>query len=215
MCGGSSKAATRAAEQSEAERQAAIQRSVDAINGIYNDPARQQQIADYQASTLALLQSNLDRQKGDADRSAKFAMARTGLAGGSADVDTNKKIAEQYLLGQANATRQAQGAAAALAAQDQQSKQNLIALAQSGVDATTSAQQAGESLKVNLANAKGQALTGAVDNTFGSFADLYKASIEQAARKDAKKAGAGAGLYDTWGAFGPGGGYWTLNAGGG
>ena len=215
MCGGSSNRATQQAERNERERQQQIQQSVAAINAAYNDPARQQQIDEYRAATEALLRQDLDRSKDDADRNARFAMARLGLSGGSADVDTNRNLAETYQRGVIDAVRQAQGAAAQLRAQDQSSRQNLIALAQSGIDATTSAQQAAEALQVNLANARGQVMPNAANQLFGGFADLYRQSQEQAGRRDAKRQGAGAGLYDDgFGAFGRGGGYWTMGGGG-
>ena len=196
MCGGSSNRAAAQAEQAERQRQVDITRSVNAINQAYNDPARQQQIDEYRTATQALLQQDLDREKESADRNARFAMARLGLSGGSADVDTNRSLAETYQRGVLDAVRQAQSAAAQLQGQDQQSRQNLIALAQSGVDATTTAQQAAESLRVNLANARSQVLPNAANQAFGGFAELYRNSQDQAGRRDAKRQGAGSGLYD-------------------
>lgn len=211
MCGGGGNQASQAAERSEQQRQADIARSVGAINQAYNNPERAKQIEDYRLATQQLLQQDLDREKAGADRNTRFAMARLGLSGGSADVDQNKNIAETYQRGVLDAVRQAQGAAAQLQGSDQQSRQNLIALAQSGVDATTSAQQANESLRVNLANARSQVAPSAANQAFAGFADIYRASQEQRGRNDAKRSGAGAGLYDDgFGAFGRGGGYWTM-----
>jgi hypothetical protein len=211
MCGGGGNQASQQAERNEAERQAQIARSVNAVNQAYNNPERAAQIAQYRDATQTLLQQDLDREKDSADRNARFAMARLGLSGGSADVDTNRSLAETYQRGVLDVVRQAQGAAAQLQGQDQQSRQNLIALAQSGVDATTSAQQAAESLRVNLANARGQVLPNAANQAFGSFAELYRNSQDQRGRADARRTGAGAGLYDDgFGAFGRGGGYWNF-----
>ena len=214
MCGGGSNRAAAQAEQAERDRQADIARSVNAINQAYSDPARATQIDEYRTATQALLQQDLDREKESADRNARFAMARLGLSGGSADVDTNRSLAETYQRGVLDAVRQAQAAAAQLQGQDQQSRQNLIALAQSGVDATTTAQQAAESLRVNLANARSQVLPNAANQAFGGFAELYRNSQDQRGRADARRSGAGAGLYDDgFGAFGRGGGYWNLGGG--
>ncbi len=211
MCGGSSNRASQQAEANERERQSQIASSVAAINQAYNNPERSTQIAEYRDATQALLQQDLDREKESADRNARFAMARLGLSGGSADVDTNRSLSETYQRGVLDAVRQAQQAAAQLQSQDQQSRQNLIALAQSGVDATTSAQQAAESLRVNLANARSQVLPNATNQVFGGFAELYRNSQDQRGRADARRSGAGAGLYDDgFGAFGRGGGYWNM-----
>lgn len=183
------------ARRSEEERQRKVAQSVQAINYAYGRPERAKDIADYQAAVQALLGQDLTRQHTDAQRNTKFALARSGLTGGSYDVDTNQDLAETYQRGVIDTTRKAKGASAQLEAQDQQAKNNLIALAQSGMDATTAAQQAAEGIRVNLANAQSTAGQESVGDLFGKFGTIWKNSQEQQGRKQARYYGGYDNLY--------------------
>lgn len=193
--GSSSNRASDQARQAELERQMKTAQSVAAINRAYENPKRAADIADYQTAVQSFLNTQLNRDKQGTDRDIRFAMARNGLSGGSADVDANRAAAEAYQQGILEATRRAQGAGASLRAQDQQAKNNLIALAQSGMDATTAAQQAAEGIRVNLANARADVGQQTIGNTFAKFADLYKSSQEQRGKREAQRYGMAQGLY--------------------
>lgn len=192
MGGGNNKAAQQA-EQSERDRMARVAQSTSAINAAYGDPRRANDINDYGRAVLEFQRKDLDRGKAEADRQARFAMARTGLTGGSRDVDVNRDLAETYDRGVLDATRKSEGAMAQLRSQDQSAKNNLIALAQSGMDATTAAQQAAEGIRVNLANARADMGQQSIGNLFSRFADIYKTSQEQKGKREAQRH---AGGYD-------------------
>ena len=198
MCGGSD-TASKEAQASEQARQARITQSVGAINAAYGDPKRAADIADYQSAVQAFLNEDLGRQKGVADRQTRFAMARNGMTGGSADIDANRALSEDFQRGVLEATRKASGAAAGLRAQDMTAKNNLIALAQSGMDATTAAQQASEGIRVNMANARADMNQQAIGGLFSKYADLYKQSQERKGAADAQKYAASFGLYGSLG----------------
>lgn len=200
--GGSDKA-SKEAQRAEAQRQAEVARAVSAVNRAYGSPQRAADIADYQAATQELLGQDLARQNAEAQRQTKFALARSGVTGGSFDVDTNRKLAETYQRGVLDVSRKAQGAAAALQAQDQQAKQNLIALAQSGMDATTAAQQASEGIRVNLANARAQDQQQALGDMFKDFGKVWTNSQEQKGKQEAQRYGGGYdALYGRIGGYG-------------
>jgi len=199
--GGSSNKASREAQAAEAARQARIQNAVGQINAVYSAPQRDKEISDYQSAVQQFLGERLNRDKQQADRDVRFAMARNGLAGGSADVDANRALSEKYQEGVLEATRTAMGRGAQLRSQDQQAQQNLIALAQSGMDATTAAQQASESMRVNLANAKADMGQQTFGDMFSQFADLYKNSQEQKGKREAQKYGMAQGLYGGIGGY--------------
>lgn len=201
MCGASD-SASKEAQASERERLANVQRSTAAINAAYGSDRRRGEIADYGKAVQAFLSQDLDRNKVEADRNTRFAMARSGLTGGSRDIDVNRELAETYQRGVLDNTRKASGAVATLESQDQQAKNNLIALAQSGMDATTAAQQASEGIRVNLANARADMQQQSVGDLFSKFANIYKTSQEQKGKKEAQRY---AGGYD--GLYGPVGGY--------
>lgn len=201
MCGADD-SASKEAQASERERLANVQRSTAAINAAYGSDRRRGEIADYGRAVQAFLAQDLDRNKTEADRSTRFAMARSGLTGGSRDIDVNRELAETYQRGVLDNTRKASGAVAQLESQDQQAKNNLIALAQSGMDATTAAQQASEGIRVNLANARADMQQQSVGDLFSKFANIYKTSQEQKGKKEAQRyAGGYDGLYGSVGGY--------------
>jgi hypothetical protein len=200
MSGGSSNSSQRAAEQAERERQARISASVGRINSAYDNPARAAQIQDFLGATRQFYMDDLNRQKGDTDRNLKFAMARSGLSGGSVAIDNAKQVGKDYLRGVVEADRQAQSSAADLRAQDEQSRLNLISLAQQGMDATTANSRSLSALQNNLQAGRATATAQGIGSAFSGFADLYRRSQEEAARRRGEKY-----VYGTF--YGPGAGY--------
>src|SRR5690606_32769302 len=118
--------AVKAANAAEEQRQRDLQAAQRRIESIFNSPERNQQIEQFIDAQRSYLQSDLDRSHADNSRELKFATARSGLSGGSVDVDKNKDLAELYLRGIAEAERRAQNSGAELRSQDQASKQSLM-----------------------------------------------------------------------------------------
>ena len=187
----SESAADRAARLEE-ERQKRIAANVAEINRIYDDPRREKDIGDFLGATREFYRQDLDRQKGDADRNLRFAMARSGLNGGSASVDANRRLGQDYQRGVLNADRLAQKAAADIRTADQASRMNLIAMAQSGSDMTTGNNQAANALANNLQIGRAQQTTDTLGDVFGGFAKTYENSSNQAAERR------GARDYNLW-----------------
>ena len=180
-------AATRAA-QDEAWRQSNINQAVGQIDQIYGSPRRQADIDDFLGATRSFYQRELDKQKGVADRSLRFAMARSGLTGGSASADANRQLGQDYQQGVLNADRLAQGAAADLRTADQNSRMNLITQAQSGLDMTSGAQLAAQALQGNLASGRSQVQASNLGNIFGGLATVYDRSRDMAAERRGNQA---------------------------
>jgi len=178
--------AQREAERSERERQAAIASGTGAVNRIFDDPARQGQIGDVLNATRTFYMDDLNRQKADTDRQTKFAMARGGLAGGSASRDIGKRVGEDFVRGVTEAERKTQGVGANLRLQDQESKSNLLAMVRSGLDMTTAQSQAAASMRNNLDAGRAQSTADGLGNMFGQFSDIYKRSQENKAKRDAE-----------------------------
>lgn len=189
MCFGGTDQASQAAAQAEEQRRAAAAQATNTINSVYNDPARQAQIGDFTAATRTLYRQDLDKQKTDADRNTKFALARSGQTGGSVAIDTNADLTRSYNKGLIDAERKAQGAAAGLSAADQEARLNLISMAQNGLDATTGRSQALESMRTNLATAKQQSVQDGIGDVFGTLKQVYKNSLEAKGKRDAAKYG--------------------------
>lgn len=180
MCGGGGNAA-QAAQQQEAQRQAGITNAVSQINGIYGSPARQQQYGDFQKAIQGYNLNQLNEQNKTANRNLNFSMARQGLTGGSADADAAAMQEHLYNQGVLKSEQSASQAAAALKQSDQQSKQQLIGLAESGLDATSAQAQGLASLQANIQNAMGQAETQNIGDAFGGLGD-YFANSQKAAQ---------------------------------
>lgn len=187
LFGGGSDKAVKAANAAEEERQRELQAAQRRIESIFNSPERNQQIEQFIDAQRSYLQSDLDRSHADNSRELKFATARSGLSGGSVDVDKNKDLAELYLRGIAEAERRAQNSGAELRSQDQASKQSLMSSVLSGGDVTTAAQNAAQYMRNNAQLAKQDAGVGAFDTLFGNLGGYYKNSREAAGERRASQ----------------------------
>lgn len=177
----SNKAANEANRQEQA-RQQAIAATQARVNQVFNDPSRAADIADYVGAVREFQTDDLNRQKGDADRNLRFALARGGLTGGSTQRDQQQRFGEDYSRGLLEVERRAQGAGAELQAADQDARARLIQLATSGLDATTAAQQAGAALRTNLEAGRSTAMAQGLGDMFGgvkSFAGAAKDAAEK------------------------------------
>lgn len=182
MGSGTSDSTTKAA-QAEGLRQSNIGRAIGQINAIYDNPRRGAEIDDFLAASRSFYRQNLDREKAIQDRSLRFALARSGLTGGSTAVDQNRLLGEQYQRGVLAADRQAQADAQALRSADEQSRMNLISLAQSGADLTGGAGRAAQAMRANLSGAAGQRKADALGDVFGGLASFYDQSRQLAAER--------------------------------
>lgn len=182
--GGSSNSAAKEANQAEQQRQASIAYTQGRVNDVFNSPQRAADIGDFVNATRSFYQQDLDRQKGDADRGLKFALAKSGLTGGSTQVDQQGLLADNYGRGQLQVEQKAEGAGASLSAADQDARSRLISLATSGLDATTAAQQASAAMRSNLEAGQSEANLGSLGdsfNQFNQFAQQAKTAQQQRA----------------------------------
>lgn len=197
MSGGGNSAA-KEANREEQRRQAAIKGTQARVNDVFNSPQRAADISDFVNATRSFYQQELDRQKADADRGLKFALAKSGLTGGSTQVDQQGLLADNYGRGQLQVEQKAQGAGASLSAADQDARSRLISLATSGLDATTAAQQASAAMRSNLQAGQSQAQLGSLADSFGQFnqfAQNAKAAQQQRAGFYSVVGGKNAALY--------------------
>lgn len=116
---------------------------------------------------------DVNRQYGDAERNNRFGLARHGLMGGSADVDSNAQLQEITNEGLMRASGIADSAAANLKAKDESARQNLIAMAQSGIDTGTAQQMAMEKLDTTAQEAEGARAGASVGDLFGNLTQAY------------------------------------------
>lgn len=185
--GGGSDKAQREAQAAEERRRRDIAATQQRIDAIYADPRREADIRDIEAATSAYLTGDLNRQNATATRELKFAHARNGTTMGSADVDSNRRLSEDYLRAAVEVQRRAGQAGNALRQADFNSKTNLFSLAQQGLDMSTAARQAGEAMRVDAANAKANALETGLGDLFSNLGNTYKRSRERAGEQKAEK----------------------------
>jgi hypothetical protein len=177
--------ANRAAESREAARQDQIGRTTQLIDYAYDNPARKKQYDDFATALRGFYGEDLGRQKADADRNLKFSLARSGLTGGSAAVDTGKRLGDEYVRGTLESERRTQGSLADLMSADQSSRLNLINMAQSGMDATTGATRAAEAMRSNIGSATSQSRAQGLGDIFAGTTGLYNRQREEAGRRRA------------------------------
>jgi hypothetical protein len=177
--------ASKEAERAERRRREQIDASVRGVNAVYDSPERQKQYDEFFKANRDLYTDDLNRQNDVNNRQLKFAMARGGQSGSSVARDQGKRAGDTYSRGVIEAERRAPGDLAGLKGSDEQSKLNLIALAQSGLDVTTAANQAAMALRNNLEAGQGQRNANGLGDIFGGFADIFSRSREEQERRRA------------------------------
>ena len=103
----------------------------------------------------------------------RFGLARAGLLGGSANIDSVADLDRRTNEGLMRAGGVADQAAADLRSADERTRANLISLAQSGIDTGTAAQSALKGLEANAANAASARAGATVGDLFGSMGQMY------------------------------------------
>lgn len=175
----------------EQDRQRRAQEAYDAINKIFDDANRDEL---YQQQRDAVYQMNADevnRQAAEAERANRFALARNGLIGGSAQIDSEAEMNRRANEGLSKAGGIADEAAASLQAADENTRNNLISMATGGTDATEAAKLAANGLSQNLANSYVDRSVATVGNLFN---DLTNAYLSQNLSKYAQQ------IYNNYGA---------------
>lgn len=176
--------------QAERERENSIKRATGRVNAVFDAPERAAGREGFLAALRENFMRDLNRQKSLADRRLKFSMARSGLTGGSAAVDANRTLGEDFTTGLLSAENRAQGGLADLEAQDEQSRLGILQMVRQGLDATTAAQRAGAAMRTNIESTKTQNLMNGLGDIFGNTASIYKQQQEaQERRRGARDAG--------------------------
>lgn len=170
--GGGSNKAYKLQKQQQQKMEAAIA----AINNIFDNADRQSLYDEQQQAVYNLNKNTLDDNYNDAERTNRFALARNGLTGGSADVDSQADLQERYAKGLVEAEGLGQTAASDLQQSDETAKSNLISLAEAGLDSGSAANQATSSLNSNYQSSLGDRSASTISNYFNDMGQLYLAN---------------------------------------
>jgi hypothetical protein len=185
--GGDNNRAQRAAEQREDQRQAKIVQGTSAVNAAFDNPGRQAQYDDFLDASRQLYTDRVNEANRDAGLDATFALARSGLTGGSRDRDLTKTLGQKFTQGLLRADQLAQSDVGRLRDADQSAKSGLLALVQGGLDAGTAAANSAAALRTSLAsNAPGQQVD-ALGDLFGSIAATNAKSEAAQERRQAAR----------------------------
>ncbi|MDE2097520.1 MAG: hypothetical protein KGL39_09765 [Patescibacteria group bacterium] len=183
---GTNNSAANAANAANAQRQQSINAAVQSIQNAYGSPSRTAQYNQYGSNLLNYYTNQVNEQEGQNARQLKFAMARSGLTGGSAAADANTQLQKDYTQGLLDASRQAQAGKAALQQSDVNAENQLVSLAEQG-DYTgalpseiTASQQASLNAAQNYGNAN------ALNNLFKGTAQIYGNEQTAAANRRAQ-----------------------------
>lgn len=171
--------AAEAAQMAEEERQARISANVADINSAF--AGREGQYAALGNALRERLNQQLGLQRQNAERQTKFSLARGGLIGGSAQRDANTVLNRESAEGVLGAERQAQKGVADARSADEQTRTQLIGLAQSGNDIGNAAAQTANALRANLAGANNGVQN--LGDVFGATAQAYRTQQDAAARR--------------------------------
>ena len=145
--------------------------------------------ADQKTAVYDLNKREVDRQAAEAERLNRFGLARSGLLGGSVNVDSVADLDRRTNEGLMRAGGIADQAAADLKTQDERTRSNLISLAQSGIDTGTAAQQALKGLEVNSANAASARAGATVGGLFNDLSQAYLINQQNQGRQSGTQYG--------------------------
>lgn len=176
---GTSNSASNAAAAANQARQQQINGTIGQINAAYGSPSRQAQIDQFGNNLSNYYTGQVNEQEATNARNLKFAEARSGLTGGSANVDANTQLSKDYTKGLLQASQTAQAGKASLQQSDISAKNNLTSLAESGAYLGAIPSQIASVQRANLGAAQNYGNANALGNLFSGTAGIY--SREQTA----------------------------------
>lgn len=168
-----------AMREQEDDRQRKVQSAVDAINAKFgvgdasNAAARNALYQQVHGDASSLATRDLDRQFTMASKNNLFGLARSGLLGGSADAESGADLESRYGEGKINATHAGMQASADLRSADEKTRQNLISMAQTGLDTGTAASLAASQMSAAADTARANTNSASVGRLFDDMGQAY------------------------------------------
>ena len=173
LCKGGKGGGSNAAEKMERERQARINAAVSTINDIFAGAGRDDLYSQHKDAVYGINVKDVADQFGDAERANRFGLARNGLLGGSADIDSQARLQEKANEGYVKAAGLADSAVSDFMAADERAKQSLLSMAQSGIDTGTAQQMALNNLNANAQSAAGAGAGASIGSLFNNLGQAY------------------------------------------
>ena len=151
---------------------------------------REQLYADQRRAVFDVNSQEVNRQAVDAERANRFGLARSGLAGGSTDINSVAEINRRTNEGLLRAGGIADQSGADLRTADERTRSNLISMAQSGIDTGSAATMALGGLKSNADSVAAQRSGANIEDLFGSISAAYLANQQGQGRAQGTNQGA-------------------------
>lgn len=170
-----------------------------------NKAAREKLYGDTRAASYDLNKTKLDQDREASSRELKFALARSGLFGGSTDVDQHALEQRAYDRGILDTGTMADTGVADLRSQDEQSRLGLLSQVNAGVDAGSALSSARDQLSINAQRADAAARGNTIANLFNNIGLLYDRQNQGAGVLDARRLypyGGGGATFSTPGTSG-------------
>jgi hypothetical protein len=183
---GTGNSAANAANAANAQQQAQIQNSINQINAAYTNPNRTNQYEAYNKNLSNYYTGQVNDQEATNARNLKFAMARSGLSGGSAAIDSNTQLQKDYTQGLLQASQQAQAGTSALEQSDTNAKNQMISMAQAGGSIGQIPGQVASQQQTSLNAAQNYGSANAVNNLFAGTSQIYNNEQTAAANRKAQ-----------------------------
>jgi hypothetical protein len=183
---GTGNSAANAANSANAQQQQQIQNSVGQIQNAYSSPERANQYAAYNNNLSNYYTGQVNQQEAVNARNLGFAMDRSGLAGGSAAVDSNQQLQKDYTQGLLNASQAATAGTSALEQSDINAKNQLIGLAQQGNFTGAVPQSTAMAQNASLGAAQNYGSANSLNNLFAGTAGIYQNEQTAAANRKAQ-----------------------------
>jgi hypothetical protein len=150
--------------------QANIDANVAKINDLFAPGKRDPIYKSIYDNSYGLQSSRLDENRQDTLRKLRFGLARSGLTGGSAQVDAQGLEQRAFGRALADASSAAQGQADEVRANDEKTRLNLIAQMRAGLDSADATQSALAQMADNANAARAQTRYDALDSYMGAVA---------------------------------------------
>ncbi len=184
---GNPNAAANAANAYNQQQQQQIQNAVNQINAAYSNPNRTNQYQQYDTNLSNYYTGQVNNQEAINARNLKFAMARSGLTGGSAAVDSNAQLQKDYTQGLLQASQAATAGTSALKQADINAKNQMISMAQAGGSIGQIPGQVASQMSANLGAAQNYGNANAINNLFAGTQGIYQNEQTAAANRLAQQ----------------------------
>lgn len=138
-----------------------------------NKAARDAMYSKEGGAVFDLNKNKLDEDLSDSKRKLNFALARTGLFGGSEDIAQHDKQQKVYDKGILDARNLADQKSADFQGQDETARLNIINQIQSGIDSGTALENARKGMEVNAAKAAANTNSQIIGNAFDDAGLMY------------------------------------------